>query len=247
MAADIDQLRELIRLAETHQAKLASALVKLENRIADIMATAPLRDGELFDLEWAVQARVVLREAIEQEYLTVVDGLVRQYNDVAAKAIAMLGQYGDIANLDASIIQQLQSLTFKGFEDLGQQYLDVIAKEVYESTLTGTPFAASVATIRATVGSDLGRYASQQLHDALMQFDAAVNTRVALEAGAEKFKYQGPDDEVTRDFCEKHVGKTYTKEEIEEIWSGSWAGKIDGNPFIVRGGYNCRHRFRAVF
>ena len=42
MAADIDQLRELIRLAETHQAKLASALVKLENRIADIMATAPL-------------------------------------------------------------------------------------------------------------------------------------------------------------------------------------------------------------
>ena len=37
------------------------------------------------------------------------------------------------------------------------------------------------------------------------------------------------------------------KEEIEEIWSGSWAGKIDGNPFIVRGGYNCRHRFRAVF
>jgi len=215
MAADIDQLRELIKLAETHQAKLASALVKLENRIADIMATAPLRDGELFDLEWAVQARVVLREAIEQEYLTVVDGLVRQYNDVAAKAIAMLGQYGDIANLDASIIQQLQSLTFKGFEDLGQQYLDVIAKEVYESTLTGTPFAASVATIRATVGSDLGRYASQQLHDSLMQFDAAVNTRIALESGAKEFKYQGPDDEVTRAFCGKHVGKTYTKEEIE--------------------------------
>ena len=228
MSADIDQLRDLVKLADTHQAKLASALVKLENRIADIMATAPLRDGELFDLEWAVQARVLLREAIDQEYLTVVDSLVREYTGVADKVVAMLSQYGDIANLDASIIQQLQSLTFKGFEDLGQQYLDVIAKEVYESTLVGTPFAASVATIRATVGSDLGRYASQQLHDALMQFDASVNTRIALEAGAKEFKYQGP-------------------EEIEEIWSGDWAGKIDGNPFIVRGGYNCRHRFRAVF
>ena len=42
-------------------------------------------------------------------------------------------------------------------------------------------------------------------------------------------------------------GKTYTKEEIEEIWSGSWAGKISGDPFVVRGGYNCRHRFRGVF
>jgi hypothetical protein len=80
MAADVDQLNAVIAQADRHQALLASALLKLENRIADIMATAPLRDGDLFDLEWAVQARVQLREAIEQEYLSVVDGIVRDYS-----------------------------------------------------------------------------------------------------------------------------------------------------------------------
>ena len=69
----------------------------------------------------------------------------------------------------------------------------------------------------------------------------------ALDAGATEFKYYGPDDETTREFCERHVGKTYTKEEIAEIWSGEWAGKISGDPFVVRGGYNCRHRFRGIF
>jgi hypothetical protein len=80
-----------------------------------------------------------------------------------------------------------------------------------------------------------------------LQFDATVNTKIALDAGATEFKYYGPDDETTREFCERHVGKTYTKEEIAEIWSGEWAGKISGDPFVVRGGYNCRHRFRGIF
>ena len=69
MPADVDQLRSVIARAEDHQGKLASALVKLEDRITDLMATAPLKDGELFDLEWSIQARVELRTAIEQEYL----------------------------------------------------------------------------------------------------------------------------------------------------------------------------------
>jgi hypothetical protein len=138
-------------------------------------------------------------------------------------------------------------MTFKGFEDLGQNYLDVVSKELYENTLVGTTFAQSVATIKASVSSDLGRYASQSLHDSLMQFDATVNTKIAIDAGATKFKYFGPDDSVTREFCGRHVGKVFTKEEVTEAWSGSWAGKISGDPFVVRGGYNCRHHFRGVF
>ena len=247
MPADVDQLRAVIARAEGHQGKLANALVKLEDRITDLMATAPLKDGSLFDLEWAIAARVQLRNAIEQEYLATVDGLVREYTVIADDVAKMLSTYADVTKLDPSIISELQSMTFKGFEDLGQNYLDAVSKELYESTLTGATFAQSLNAIKASVNANLGRYASQGLHDALMQFDATVNTKIAIEAGATEFKYYGPDDEATRDFCEKHVGKTYTKEEIDSIWEGSWAGKISGDPFVVRGGYNCRHRFRGVF
>jgi hypothetical protein len=245
MAKDVEHLKGVIALAETHQAKLAAALIQLEKRLSGLMAQAPLRGGNLFDLEWAVQARVVLRESIQAEYLTTVDSIVREYAIVAEDAAAMLGTYGDIALLDNSVVSELQRMTYKGYEDLGQQYLDVVSKEIYNNTLLGTSFANSVETIKASVDAGLGRYAKQQLHDGLMQFDAAINTKIALDSGATKFKYYGPDDSKTRPFCEEHVGKVYTKEEIDVIWQESWAGKISGEPFVVRGGYNCRHRFRG--
>ena len=129
MAADVDQLNAVIAQADRHQALLASALLKLESRIADLMATAPLRDGALFDLDWAVQARVQLREAIEQDYLSVVDGIVRDYSVLADDIASMLGTYGDVTKLDPAIISQLQTLTFQGFDDLGGNFLDAVSKE----------------------------------------------------------------------------------------------------------------------
>ena len=246
MSADVDQLRGLLGRIDSHQEKLSQALLTLESRIVDLMSQAPLKDGQLFDLEWAIAARSELRSIIEQEYLAVIDGLVREYNSAAAEVSAMLSNYGKFVDLDKSIISQLQTLTFKGFEDLGNQYLDIVAKEIYQNTLTGISFGESVKIIQNSVDASLGRYASQQLHDGLMQFDAAINIKIAKDTGATKFKYYGSDDDATRDFCAKHVGKTYTEEEIKKIWEGSWSGKIDGDPFIVRGGYNCRHRFRPV-
>jgi|TARA_R110000803_G_scaffold42977_2_gene92015 hypothetical protein len=245
MAKDVEHLKGVIALAETHQAKLASALVTLESRIATLMATAPLKNGDLFDLTWAIKARVTLREVIEAEYLATVDDIIREYAVVAESGAAMLATYGQMAVLDSEVVSQLQRLTYKGFEDLGQQYLDVVAKEIYSNTLLGTPFAASVASIKESVEAGLGRYAKQSMHDGLMQFDSAINTKIALDSGVTEFKYYGPDDSKTRPFCERHVGKVYTKDEIMEEWSGSWAGKISGDPFLVRGGYNCRHRFRG--
>ncbi len=247
MAADTDHYNIVERLAERHEERIASAFVKLEDRVADLMATAPLRDGQLFDLEWALNARPELRQAIREEYLTEVDSIIRDYNSVADDAVAMIGTYGDIAELDRDVISQLQRMTFQGLEDLGTEYLDVLAKQVYESTLTGTTFAASVAAVKATVSDGMGKYVKQQVHDSLTQFDRTINAKVALDSGAEKFTYRGPDDESTRDFCDKHVNKTYTIDEIKEIWEGEWAGKSSSNAFATAGGYNCRHRFRPVF
>lgn len=247
MAADTDHFDALDALADTHQKKLAESLVTLENRIADLVATAPLQDGKLFDLEWAVNARNELRQAISEDYLTQVDSIIRDYDKVAVDAATMLSEYGDIAQLDGGVVSQLQKMTYQGFEDLGAEHLDIISKQVYESTLTGATFANSVNAVREAVGGDMARYASQQVHDSLMQFDRAVNTKIALDSGAEKFKYRGSDDSKTRTFCAKHVDKVYTIDEINEIWQGEWAGKSSSNAFATAGGYNCRHRFRPVF
>ena len=247
MAADVDYVEELNAIADRNQRQLSEALITLENRITDLMAEAPLKDGNLFDLEWAVKARAEIRKLVEDEYLATVDDIVRKYGGVALDTQKMLETYGSFTKLDPEIIRQLQTLEFQGFQEVGTEYLDVVSKEVYQNTLTGTSFAASVASVKAVQGGRLASNAKQLVHDSLMQFDAAVNTAIGKESGATRWKYVGRIIETTRPFCRKHEGKTFTTEEIQEIWEGSWAGKASGDPFIVRGGYNCGHQFRPVF
>ena len=247
MAADSDYVEGLARLAEQHQQRLSDALVTLEDRIADLMATAPLKDGSLFDLEWAVKSRAELRKIIEDDYLKTVDGLIKEYKGVAASTAKMLSTYGAFTTVDSSVITQLQKMSFQGFDDIGQEYLDTVSREVYQNTLTGASFASSVAAVKAVQGGRLAKYAKQQVHDSLMQFDASVNAVIGKESGATHWKYVGRLIETTRSFCRKHEGKVFTEEEIALTWEGSWAGKASGDPFIVRGGYNCGHQFRPVF
>jgi hypothetical protein len=247
MATDSDYVEGLARLAEQHQQRLSDALVTLEDRITGLMATAPLKDGSLFDLEWAIQSRDALRKVIEDDYLKTVDGLIKEYKGVAASTAKMLSTYGAFTTVDPSVITQLQKMSFQGFQDIGAEYLDVVAKEVYQNTLTGRAFAESVKAVKVVQGGRLAKYAKQQVHDSLMQFDASVNVVIGKESGATHWKYVGRIIETTRPFCRKHEGKTFTTEEIESTWAGSWAGKASGDPFIVRGGYNCGHQFRPVF
>ena len=56
MSAESEYSDLLDLLADKHQERIAAALQELEERIAQLMASAPLRDGELFDLEWALSA-----------------------------------------------------------------------------------------------------------------------------------------------------------------------------------------------
>lgn len=211
------------------------------------MSGAPLADGQLFDLEWAVNARNELRRIVQEEYLEIIDGMVAEYAEVAARAQAMLSTYSEFVVLDQGVVRQLQQLTFDGFEALGQEFTEAVSKAIYSSTVTGAPFSVAIEQIRNSVQADLGKYANVALHDGLMDFNATINTNMGLAAGADKFKYYGPDDSKTRPHCDKYVGMTMSLEEINEAWSESWAGKREGSPLVVRGGYNCRHHFRPVF
>ena len=97
-------------------------------------------------------------------------------------------------------------------------------------------------------GNNMRRYARQMIVDSMMQFDASINVVAGREIGADRWRYYGTVVEDSRPFCVKHLDQVWTEEEIRETWAEtSWQGKADGDPFIVRGGYNCRHHFRPVF
>ena len=97
------------------------------------------------------------------------------------------------------------------------------------------------------VGQNLRRYSSQMVHDSLMQFNGTYTRHKAQEAGLDHYLYYGSLIKDSRSFCSNHVDKTYSTAEAEKIWSNQqWKGKSGTDPFIDRGGFNCRHHFIPV-
>ena len=92
------------------------------------------------------------------------------------------------------------------------------------------------------VGSSMNNTVKREMHDKVMDFDAVFIKHRAEQAGLTKFKYTGSIIAESRDFCVRNVGRTFTKAEAQSLWSSqSWKGKRNGDPFVVRGGHNCRH------
>ena len=91
-------------------------------------------------------------------------------------------------------------------------------------------------------GNNLRRYASQIAHDSVMQFHGQFTVAKAKEAGLTHYRYTGTLVRDSRPFCRNMLNKTLTENEIRDIWNNQgWQGKSTGDPFIVRGGYRCRH------
>ena len=91
-------------------------------------------------------------------------------------------------------------------------------------------------------GNNLRRYASQIAHDSVMQFHGQFTVAKAKEAGLEHFTYTGTLVRDSREFCQNMLNRTLTEEQIRDMWNTrAWQGKSTGDPFIVRGGYRCRH------
>lgn len=80
----------------------------------------------------------------------------------------------------------------------------------------------------------------------IMGYEGAFSAGATERRGITKWTYEGGIISTSREFCKSIVGNTYTRDQIDSIWSGSWAGKAPGDPMIVRGGYNCLHYWVPV-
>lgn len=120
-----------------------------------------------------------------------------------------------------------------------------------ESIDLATPlaaYAATVALIKRKLPGDVNTAASLAVKletasdNIVRQYDGTFAAARAERLNIDRFRYSGGLIETSRPFCTEMQGAELDKEEIERIWnSRTWAGKEPGDPFIVMGGYNCRH------
>jgi len=79
-----------------------------------------------------------------------------------------------------------------------------------------------------------------------MKYNNTFTYARAEREGVTKYVYDGTTDGRSRPWCANLAGAELTKEEIDDLWAEDWQGKEPGDPFVVAGGYNCRHYFEAI-
>ena len=136
------------------------------------------------------------------------------------------------------------------------QYSDNAKAQQLVEYIANNPDGAEVTTAidelkqvygRTTTGDSFAKYASLLVTDSIMGFDGQFAKYRADELGLSSYLYYGSLIKDSRDFCRKHAGKVYTEQQIIDIWNNDTGqGRDQGSPFIVRGGYNCRHSWQPV-
>ena len=248
----------LERLADNHEIQIKKTLEDLEARIVSQISTVT-EGADAVSTKIAIDLRTDLKRFIDETYRTTADSLVRDYDQIVQEFLEEFGRldipdnFKTLTQSDALTITQLKFQQFAGFEDIANRYLNEISAQVYQNAIAGKPFNDIVKDLRGIITGDVDRrgrpmsiYASQIAHDSVMQFDGQFTVFKAKEAGLKKFKYTGTLVGDSRPHCKKHLNKVYTEEELRRIWQGSWSGKSEGDPFIVRGGYRCRHTWLPV-
>ena len=291
--------RRVTDLSDTHVERLQKSLQELENQVISEASKINTTKGTLkLRTTAALELRPKLKQLIEQTYLTAVQTNIAEYDQAAAWLVATFKKYPipaefkEITELDLTTIQQLKRGAYLPFEDLGSEFVNELAQEVYNSTLTGKPTDQMIADLRSKIngiyqssdneeaqelvdfiannpdkteevktaterlqtiygrdrlGNNFRRYATQLVQDSLMGFDGQFAKYRADELGLTHYKYSGTTVRDSRDFCRRNVNKVYSEDEIRRIWANTtWKGKAQGDPFVVRGGYNCRHHWQPT-
>ena len=129
--------RALERATSAHERRLLRAMESLRLRLTDALANLPLRDGQLFDLDAALALRTQIDGLVRDEYLTVIDDIIREYPDAVALTQEFMEQFAEF-RIPQSVIGQLQQFSFTGHEALADDFAEALYQQVYNNTLSGT-------------------------------------------------------------------------------------------------------------
>ena len=166
----------LSKLAASHEQRISKVLFDLEEDIIAQLQRAT--DGVPLTTELAIQLRPNLKTLIEQNYLKEGTKIISEYDEVVKSFMDFTRTIPDnlvspkfktLTKPDLVLINQLKQLSFSGFEDVANRFLDTIATEIYSSAVTGKPFPQVVENIRASIN---GVYRRSN--------EAAVNRLVAI-------------------------------------------------------------------
>lgn len=259
---DIDKiLREsdefINSFSDKAERRILKAIRKLELSILDMTKDLPTANNSLkYNMKQAQAFHENLLSEFEKVYNVEIKSILKDFNIIevfAAKELLETGIMTSFSKADSAMFTALKKQTESAFLHLGMLYSDKMAQAVYDKVITGSKFSDLVSEFKNILtgngdmpGTPLASYAKTYANDSVNRYYAQIHLKKAKDAGLTEFIYYGNAMKTTRDWCRAHIGGVYSYAECKAFEKQSWKGKAPGDIFIVRGGYNCRHQFRAV-
>lgn len=230
--ADTD--RRIDQLVSQLKRFMDSALEEIVNDIIDGQVDPALALGGLIEAFRAKGLSNVIGE------LSTLYGaeLGKVLNTLKAQSIPATLQTVDGATLEALINFRVEDIQNKAIETIGR-----LRPIILENIVSGT--RPDIKALSARVDSQLVAQTKTELNTALISFNRTVTASAASELGIERFIYVGPDDGITRPFCQSLLNDReppiYTIDEIAAMDNDQGLDVLTSG-----GGYNCRHTWQPV-
>lgn len=218
--------READRLSSLFSRQLAAVFRQTERLIRDVLETSPFITPAMRS-----QVRAALRVS---GFDSVVTAATMQPFDTIAERV-LRDRTVEAGRLNPWRLWHLEDLLDEG---------SVISRSLSGAVMRGAASEKALRRLPKQLAQILEHSEArvQTLYDtAVSIYGRQVEAEIAGDDPGTTFAYMGPVDAKTRDFCLSHVGKVYTREQIDGMSNGQLS-----NVFLTGGGYNCRHVWQEV-
>ena len=198
------------------------------------------------------EADLVTIQQLKKIAFTQFQNLATEFTNTLASEIYQSTLVGKpFAEVVDSIRSKINGIYQQSDDRKRQELVEFVQAQRIAGKTNTEDFKTAVDELKQTYGStvtgaNLAVYSGQIVQDALMGFDGQFAKYRADQIGLTSFIYHGSIIRDSRDFCVEHANKIFTDEEARELWQTEWQGKSGSDPFLDRGGYNCRHHWQPV-
>lgn len=238
--------------------RLEDALIIIDKRIEALVARlASDSNGRFISDSLSIKQAVNIRNEIANvmlDYGAVVRLSSNDFIQASQAAKAEFQGGTSFTAADAQVIDAMSNSAIVELIALGDAATANMSDAVLQLVASGGSKSEAMLIVQqltigktAKNGKPLLHYAQTITETAYMEVNAVSTLMLAEKVNINKFKYNGTLVGGSRSWCVQHVGKVFTRKEIEAWKNEKFAGKKSGDPFITRGGWNCRHWFTPYY
>ena len=245
------QLQRSVIESEKLRKKNVKLFVANLNRFLEkhIPKIAKLPDGA--DALEAASVLGGLQSSLQAEGLgSVVKEIRTSYADelsYLATRFQISGFETSLSDFNRATVKALINNDTKRVTKLISPYIDDVSSTLIRAVVGGQK--PDVSALLDGVTGVLESQLETEVNTMLSSFSQTVSNNRAEELGFDLYIYIGPEDKITRDFCESVLIEKsppiYSRKEIDDLNNHP---DLDSglDVFTYRGGYNCRHRWIGI-